>query len=155
MTGPEPGETKTESCEVIAREDVAAIVLFGKLTRNGWLPRSGTVTRTVEGLRTSGAEAIAEASLYGAGFLAARRIERTALGRLKNLEFGRAGLELAIEEMLRPIGSIAPLRSELISGLTLASGLAGGLDSTAGDESASVERASAEAELRGISLGSS
>ena len=47
-------ETRTESSELIARDDVAAIVLCGKLTQNGWLPRSGRVTRIVENLGNLG-----------------------------------------------------------------------------------------------------
>lgn len=124
------GETKTESSEVMAKEEVAAIVFFGKLTLNGWLPRLGTLTRTVDGLGRR-AESITEANLYGAGLREALRIERTVLR-------GCASLELAGGSTFRTTGPIAPLGSELTSGLT------GGLDSIVGDESESVERVSAE-----------
>lgn len=128
-------------------EDVAAIVLFGKLTRNGWLPRSGTVTRIVEVLGTCGAAAIAEVSLCGAGILGVLGVERTAFGRRPTLELGRTSLELAGGGMFRTTGLNAPLGSGLTSGFGVI------LDSVAADESASVERASAESEIWGFSLG--
>lgn len=128
-------------------EDVAAIVLFGKLTRNGWLPRSGTVTRTVEVLGTCGAAAIAEVSLYGAGILVVLGVERTAFGRRPTLELGRTSLELAGVGMFRTTGLIVPVGSGLTSGFGV------GFDIIARDESAFVERASAESEIPGFSLG--
>ena len=135
---------------------MAAIVFFGKLTRNGWLPRSGTVTRTVEGLGRRGAELISTltaaaclGSRYGAGRLGALRIERTAfettLGR-------RTSLGLTGGNTLRGTGSIAPRLSVLTSGLTTP-GLTDGLDSAVGDESESVERASSRPALGGLSSG--
>lgn len=115
---------------------MAAIVLFGKLTRKGWLSRSGTLTRIVEALGKHGAApigcgvaAIVEVNLYGEGILRAVRVERTALDRRKILE-------LAGGRMLRTIGAIS-----LLCGAG-SSGLAVGLGSTAGDESTFVERAS-------------
>jgi hypothetical protein len=60
---PGSGETRTESCEVIAKEDVAAIVFSGNLTLIGWLSWLGTVTRIVEALGRCGAAPIAEVSL--------------------------------------------------------------------------------------------
>ena len=128
-------------------EDVAAIVLFGKLTRNGWLPRSGTVTRIVEILGTCGVAAIVEVSLYGAGLLGILRIERTAFGRRRSLELGRTSLELAGGSTVRTTGPIAPLGSGLTSGFGV------NLDSIAGDESAFVERTSAKSEIGAFSLG--
>ena len=100
--GPSSGETRTESCEVIAKEDVAAIAFSGKLTLNGRFPRPGRVKRIAEDLGKCGAVPIVGVSLSGAGLLGA-------------------------------ISSIAPLCSELTSGL------ANGLDSVVGDESESAE----------------
>lgn len=131
---------RTESSEVIAQEDVAAIVFFGKLTRNGWFPRSGTVTRTVEDLGSRGAAPIVDVNLNGAGLLGALRIAPAALCECANLE-------IAGGETFRATGPIAPLGAGLTSGFGV------GFGSIAGDESASVERASAEFEIRGLSLG--
>ena len=125
----DPGETRTESCEVIAKEDVAAIAFFGKLTLNGWLPRVGTLTRTVEGLGRCGAAPIVEVSLYGAGLLGALLIGPRVLGE-------RVRLEFAGGDMFRTIGPIAPLCAEL------SSGLADRLDFAVGDESEFAERTS-------------
>lgn len=121
---------RTESCEVIAKEDVAAIAFFGELTLNG-CPRLGTVTRIVEGVGRCGAAPIVEVSLYGAGLLGTLLIGPTALGEC-------ASLELAGGNTFRTISPIAPLCSELTSNL------ADGSDSVVGDESESVERTSAK-----------
>lgn len=85
-----------------------------------------------------GAAAIADVSLYGAGLLGARRIERTALGRCTSPGLGRTSLEFAGGDRFRATGAIVPVGSELTSGF------ADDLDSAAGDDSESVERASAE-----------
>lgn len=128
---------------MIARKDVAAIVLLGKLTLNGWLPLPGTVTRTVEGLGRCGGEPIAEVSQYGAGFLSALFapfVGRTALR-------GCASLEPRGGDAFRTTGPSALLPSALTSSLTA------GLDSVVEDESEPVERASAEdSEPRVLSL---
>ena len=110
---------------------MAAIVFSGKLTRTGWLPRAGALTRIVEALGGCDAATLVEVSLYGTCLLSARLIRLTALGR-------RTGLELARGGTFRVTGPIAALCSELTSVL------ADGLDSIAGDESAFVESTSAE-----------
>src|SRR5689334_7987916 len=138
MVGAGSGETRTESCEVIAKEEVAAMVFCGKLSLNGWLPRLGTLMRIVEGFGRCGAAAIVEVSLYGSRLFGARLIGLTALG-------GRTSLELGGGDTFRTTGPIAPLCSELTSGF------AEGLDSVVGDKTESVERASTESETRVLS----
>ena len=119
---------------------MAAIAFFGKLTLNGWLPRPGAVTRIVEGLGRCGAAPIVEVSPYGAGLLGALLIGPTVLVEC-------ASLELAGGDAFRPISPIAPLCSELTSGL------ADALDSLVGHESESVDRTSAKySEPRVLSL---
>src|SRR5215471_3254640 len=86
--GPNLGGTRTESCEVIAKEDVAAIVFSEKLTRNGWLPRLGRVTRIAEDAGKCGAAAIAGVILRGAGLTGAM----SAAGTLRSeFNFGSSG----------------------------------------------------------------
>src|SRR5215469_737354 len=137
--GPGSGETRTESCEVIAKEDVAAIAFSGN--RNGWLPRLGTVTRIAEGLGRCGATPIVGVGLYVAGLLGALPIGPTALGEC-------ARSELAGGDTFGSINPVAPLCSELTSGL------ADGLDSVVRGESESLGRTSAEySEPRVLSLG--
>ena len=102
------GETRTESCELIAKEDVAAIAFSWKLTLKGWLPRLGRVTRIVEGLVRCGAAPIIGVCPYGAGLPGALLIEPTALGEY-------AGLEFTGGDVFRTFGSIKPLCSELAS----------------------------------------
>ena len=118
---------------------MAAIAFSGN--RNGWLPRLGTVTRIAEGLGRRGAVPIVGVGLYVAGLLGALLIGPTALGEC-------ARSELAAGDTFGSINPVAPLCSELTSGL------ADGLDSVVRGESESVGRTSAEySEPRVLSLG--
>jgi hypothetical protein len=117
---------KTESCEVIANEEDAAIGFSGKVSLNGLLPSPGPLTRIAEGGGRCCAAAVAGVTLRGAGLLGAPRIELTALDEC-------AGLGLARGGAFRATSPVEPLRSGL------ASGLADGLDSIVGDEFESVE----------------
>ena len=123
---PGSGETRTESCDATAKEDVAAIAFFGKLTLNGGLLRPGTVTRIVE--RIGGCD---PAPMDGVRPLGALGIGPAALGE-------SASLELARGDTFRRISPFASGRPELTAGL------AGAFDSVVEDKSESVERTSAE-----------
>ena len=88
---------------------------------NGWLPRSGTVTRIAEGLGRCGAAPIVGVSLYGVGLVGAL-LTGTSSGT-------SAGLELAGGDTFPTINPVEPMCSRS------ASGLADRLDSVVGDES--------------------
>ena len=138
--GPGSGATRTESSEVIANEEEAAIGFSGKFSRNDLLPLAGAVTRIAEGGDGCGAAAVEGVTLRGAGFLDAPLIGPTALGEC-------AGLGLVGGGVFRAISPVEPLRSGL------ASGLADGLDSIAGDEFETVESTFAnDSESRVLSL---
>jgi len=85
-----------ESCEVIAKKDVAATAFSGKLTRNGRLPRIGTLTRIVDCLDRCGGVPAVRVSPYGVGFLVAVLLGTTALGE-------GAALEIAGGDTIGPI----------------------------------------------------
>ena len=62
------GWTKTESCDVIANEEEAAIGFSGKVSLNDLLPLGGAVTRITEGGDGRNAVPVAGVILRGARF---------------------------------------------------------------------------------------
>ena len=63
------GGNENESCEVIAKEDVAATAFSGKFTRDTWLPQLGSATRIAEGFGKCGAALILGVSHCRAGLV--------------------------------------------------------------------------------------
>jgi len=135
--GPGSGATRTESCEVIANEEEAAIGFCGRTSLNGLLPSPGPVTRIVEDDDRCGTARVAGVTLRGARFLGAPFIVPTVLREC-------AGLGLAGGGAFRAINPVEPLGSGLASGLT------DGLDSVVGDEFESVEGAFAKDSEPGV-----
>jgi len=78
------GATRTESWEVIANVEDAAIGLSGRISLNGLLPSPGPVKRIVEGdercgIARAGGITLRGAGLAGAGFAGATLFGTTAL----------------------------------------------------------------------------
>ena len=105
------GATRTESWEVIANEEEAAIGLSGRISLNGLPPSPGPVKRIVEGSDRRGVARVAGITLRDAGFAGTHSSERPLWAECAGCDSGGGGA-------FRALSSVERSRTEPVSVLS-------------------------------------